>query len=142
DIWLTVLLILLVLGGRDYALNWYLISGPHPVVPPGSTLAELRQALHPIGLARMAAGNPSGVTGALEFIVGVLIVGTEYSWGTLRTVLTVGPGRLETFTAKALCLIIVMGIATVLRYLVAAGCSILFGSLDHQALVWPSVLEN
>src|SRR5207237_8042571 len=25
--------------------------------------------------------------------------------------------------------------------LVAAGCSILFGSLDHQALVWPSLVE-
>jgi ABC-type transport system involved in multi-copper enzyme maturation permease subunit len=140
-VWMTVLLILVVLAGRDYALNWYLISGPHPVVPPDTTLEELRRALHPIGLARIAAGNPSGVTGALEFIVGVLIVGTEYSWGTLRTVLTVGPGRLETFAAKALSLVAVMGIATLLRYVVAAGCSVLFGTLDHQALVWPPVVE-
>jgi ABC-type transport system involved in multi-copper enzyme maturation permease subunit len=140
-VWLTVLLILVVLAGRDYALNWYLIGVAHPVVPPDSTLEELRRALHPIGLARMAAGNPSGVTGALEFIVGVLIVGTEYSWGTLRTVLTVGPGRLETFTAKALCLILVMGIATILRYLVAAACSVVFATLDHQAIVWPPVVE-
>ena len=34
-----------------------------------------------------------------------------------------------------------MGIATVLRYLVAAGCSVLFGALDHQALVWPPAIE-
>jgi hypothetical protein len=34
-----------------------------------------------------------------------------------------------------------MGIATLLRYVVAAGCSVLFGTLDHQALVWPPVVE-
>jgi ABC-2 type transport system permease protein len=140
-IWLAVLLILIVLAGRDYALNWYLVSGPNPVVPPGSTLGDVRQALHPIGLARVAAANGSGITGALEFIVGVLIVGTEYTWGTLRTVLTVGPSRLQTFTAKALCLALVTGIATVLRYLVAAGCSALFVTLDHQAMVWPPAVE-
>jgi ABC-2 type transport system permease protein len=140
-VWLAVLLILIVLAGGDYALNWYLIGGPHPAVPRGSTVAELRQALYPIGLARVAAGNGSGMTGALEFIIGVLIVGTEYSWGTLRTVLTVGPSRLETFAAKALCLALVTGIATVLRYIVGAASSVLFVTLDHQAIVWPPVAE-
>jgi ABC-2 type transport system permease protein len=140
-VWLALLLILVVLAGRDYALNWYLVSGPNAQLPAGATLADLRQALYPIGLTRMAAGNPSGITAALEFVVGVLIVGTEYSWGTLRSVLTVGPSRLETFCAKALCLGLVTGIATVLRYPVAAACSVLFATLDHQALVWPPAAE-
>lgn len=140
-VWLALLLILVVLAGRDYALNWYLVSGPNAQAPTGSTLADLRQALYPIGLTRMAAGNPSGITAALEFVVGVLIVGTEYSWGTLRSVLTVGPSRLDTFSAKALCLALVTGVATVLRYPVAAGCSVLFATLDHQAIVWPPAVE-
>ncbi len=140
-VWLTVLVILVVLAGRDYALTWYVASGPNPIVPAGSTLAQLRQALHPMGLVHMAAGNPNGITGALEFVLGVLIVGAEYTWGTLRTVLTVGPGRLQTFAAKALCLAVVTAIATVLRYLVAVGCSALFGTLDNQPLVWPPLVE-
>jgi len=139
-IWLTVLLILVVLAGRDYALNWYLINRPTPVVPPGLTLAGLREALYPSGLAR-AAANGNGITAALEFIIGVLIVGTEYSWGTLRTVLTVGPGRLETFIAKAACLALVTGVATVSRYLVAAGCGVLLATLDHRVIVWPPLTE-
>lgn len=140
-VWLTVLVILLVLAVRDYALGWYMISGPNPVSVPGSTPAQLREALYPIGLVRMAAGNPNGITGALEFVLGVLIVGAEYTWGTLRTVLTVGPSRLQTFAAKALCLAAVAAIVTVLRYLVAAGSSALFASLDNQPLVWPAPVE-
>jgi ABC-type transport system involved in multi-copper enzyme maturation permease subunit len=138
---LALLLILVVLAGRDYALNWYLVSGPNAPVPTGATLADLRQALYPAGLVRAAAGNPSGITGALEFVIGVLIVGAEYSWGTLRSVLTAGPSRLETFCAKALSLVVVTGIATGLRYPVAAGCSVLFATLDHRAIVWPSAVE-
>ena len=140
-IWLTVLLILVVLAGRDYGLNWYLFNRPKPVLPPGLTLAGLQEVLYPIGLARVAAANGNGITAALEFIIGVLIVGTEYSWGTLRTVLTVGPGRLETFTAKALSLALVTGIATLSRYLVAAGCSTLLATLGHQGIVWPPPTE-
>jgi len=140
-VWLTVLVILLVLAVRDYALSWYMITGPSSVSVPGSTLGQLREALHPIGLVRMAAGNPNAITGALEFVLGVLIVGAEYTWGTLRTVLTVGPSRLQTFAAKALCLALVAGIMTLLRYLVAAGSSVLFVSLDHQPAVWPPPVE-
>src|SRR5207245_11629784 len=136
-----VVVILVARAGRDYALNLYTLNGPNPVAPPGSDLAALRQALHPSGLVRMATGNPNGITGALEFVLGVLIVGAEYTWGTLRTVLTVGPSRLQTFAAKALCLALVTGIATVLRYVVAAGSSALLGTVDHQPLVWPPLVE-
>ena len=114
-VWLTVLVILVVLAGRDYALTWYSVSGPGSGSLPGPTLRQLREALLPIGLVRMAAGNPNGITGALEFVLGVLIVGAEYTWGTLRTVLTVGPSRFQTFVAKALCLAVVAGIVTLLR---------------------------
>jgi len=68
-------------------------------------------------------------------------VGIEYSWGTLRTVLTVGPSRLQTFFAKAVCLALVTAIATLLRYLVAAGCSVLVVTLDGQPIVWPPAVE-
>ena len=36
--------------------------------------------------------------GVLALMLGVLTLGSEYGWGTLRTLFTQGPGRLRVFT--------------------------------------------
>src|SRR5262245_27573534 len=38
--------------------------------------------------------------GVLALMLGVLTAGSEYGWGTLKTLFTQGPGRLHVFGAK------------------------------------------
>jgi ABC-2 type transport system permease protein len=42
--------------------------------------------------------------GVLELMLGVLAFGSEYGWGTLKTLFTQRPGRLHVFGAKLLAL--------------------------------------
>jgi ABC-2 type transport system permease protein len=42
--------------------------------------------------------------GVFALMLGVLLFGSEYNWGTLRTILVQRPGRLEVFAAKLLAL--------------------------------------
>lgn len=101
---------------RDYTLThlfWVL---------PGSSGGGSQAASTPT-FTQLAVGDPAGLTGALEFIVGVLVMGSEYSWGTLRTVLTCRPSRLQFLAGK----LAVMGLTVVslvaIRYLAAAAAS-------------------
>ena len=46
--------------------------------------------------------------GALAIMLGVMSVGGEYGWGTLKTIFTQRPGRLQVFASKLLALGIVL----------------------------------
>jgi ABC-2 type transport system permease protein len=50
----------------------------------------------------------TGVGGVFALMLGVLTFGSEYGWGTLRTVFVQRPGRLHVFGAKLLALAVAL----------------------------------
>ena len=62
----------------------------------------------PMLLPDRLVGNSLGglpvFLGAIVLILGVLVVGGEYGWGTWKTVLSQGPTRLEVYAGKLLAL--------------------------------------
>jgi ABC-type transport system involved in multi-copper enzyme maturation permease subunit len=76
--------------------------------------------------------------GVLALMLGVLAVGSEYGWGTLRALLTQRPGRLHVFGAKLLALAValvpfvlaVFGVAAVAGYAIAVR--------EGVDVTWPS----
>lgn len=88
-------------------------SGLPPPVPghrrlaaqPGAGRLARRAAAKPQHLVRMSLGTASGGVGsAVALILGVLAVGGEYGWSTLKSVLTQRPGRVSGFLGKAAAL--------------------------------------
>jgi|Tabmets5t2r1_1033131.scaffolds.fasta_scaffold00331_2 ABC-2 type transport system permease protein len=93
---------------------------------PGQTPLE---ELLPDRLAGHLSGGFPFFGGVFALMLGVLTFGSEYGWGTLRTVLVQRPGRLRVFTAKLLALaaalvpfvLAVFALGTVASYAIAWG---------------------
>ena len=116
-----------------YSSNWYLATHP--------TTAERAVALgslYPDQFVNnvMGAGFPLGA--ALAIVLGAIISGSEYSWGTLKTMFTQGPGRLTTFAGRAVVFWVWMGVMTAILFAVGAGYSAVIATLNSQPLVWPA----
>ena len=77
--------------------------------------------------------------GTFAIMLGVLSVGSEYGWGTLKTLFTQRPGRLQVFASKLLALGIVLLPFVLISFAVGAVAS---GGVAYQegaSIDWPSV---
>ncbi len=145
--WVLVLVwaTLVILFG--YLLTYSFVSAPEDA--PREQRAqqeafneELLTTLMPENLLENLFGNGTfAIGGAIVLILGSLAAGSEYGWGTVKTILTQRPSRLSTFFGKLLGL----GVILVLFVLVglAAGSlgSLAVASFEDAALDWPPVRE-
>ena len=74
-------------------------------------------------------------------VLGALIAGSEYSWGTLKTVFTQRPGRLATLTGRLVVFQVWMAIMTAIIFGVGAGYSAVIASFEGHAIVWPAAID-
>jgi ABC-type transport system involved in multi-copper enzyme maturation permease subunit len=98
------------------------------------SLAELL----PEGLVgTLLAGFPF-FGGVLALMLGVLTVGSEYGWGTLKTLFTQGPGRLRVFAAKLIAVAAVLLVFVLVVYVLAAVASWAIAVNEGAEVAWPS----
>ena len=100
---------------------------PYVTYLNGSDEEALAEVLPGDLVANLVAGFPF-FGGVLALMLGVLAVGSEYGWGTLKTLLVQRPGRLGVFGAK----LIALALALVPFVLVAFG----LGTLASLAIAW------
>ena len=77
--------------------------------------------------------------GVLALMLGVLTVGSEYGWGTLKTLFTQGPGRLRVFAAKLIAVAAVLLVFVLVVYVLAAVASWAIAVNEGAEVAWPSV---
>lgn len=75
--------------------------------------------------------------GAIVLILGVLTLGSDYGWGTLKTLFTQRPGRLRVFAAKLLALTIALVPFVLVVFVMGAIASDVIARREHAAIVWP-----
>jgi ABC-2 type transport system permease protein len=76
--------------------------------------------------------------GVLALMLGVLAFGSEYGWGTLRTLFTQRPGRLNVFGAKLLALAVALVPFVLAVFAVAALASCAVALREGVDVAWPS----
>jgi len=76
--------------------------------------------------------------GVLALMLGVLTFGSEYGWGTLRTLFTQRPGRLHVFGAKLLALAVVLVPFVLVIFAVGVGASSVIALREGANFDWPS----
>lgn len=79
--------------------------------------------------------------GALALILGALSAGSEYGWGTVKTALTQGPGRLNVLGGMLAALGLALVGMVALTFAVSAGASAIVASIESAPYDWPSVSE-
>jgi ABC-2 type transport system permease protein len=76
--------------------------------------------------------------GVFALMLGVLAFGSEYGWGTLKTLFTQGPGRLRVVGAKLLALAVVLIPFVLVAFAVSALASVVIAFREGADIAWPS----
>jgi ABC-2 type transport system permease protein len=75
--------------------------------------------------------------GVLALMLGVLTVGSEYGWGTLKTLLTQGPGRLRIFGANLIAVAAVLLVFVLVVFALGALASWAIAVNEGADVSWP-----
>jgi ABC-2 type transport system permease protein len=136
--WLLLAVAVVLSLTFGYAIPYAGLSGATSG-PPGSDRGLA--AMLPDAFLGSALGGLPIFVGALALIFGVLVAGSEYGYGTWKTILVQHPSRVAVYGAK-LVTVAIAALAVVLALFAAtAGASALVASLEGQALVWPPLTD-
>ena len=126
-----------------YAFNWIQLSFPSAKFHPegGLTIAQLKTVLYPINFVKNSLEGVGIVGSILTLILGALVVGSEFGWGTVKTVYTQRPGRLQTLAGQVAVVSVITAIFTVAFYSVAAVASLGIALGDHAIITWPATID-
>lgn len=91
----------------------------------------------PANLVGNAVGGFALFGGALAMILGALVAGSEYGWGTVKTVFTQRPGRLPIFGGTLAALAVVLLGSVLVSFVVAAGASATVAAAESLPMDWP-----
>jgi ABC-type transport system involved in multi-copper enzyme maturation permease subunit len=136
---ISVLLALAILLG--YAITWLIYTYPPPGssqgLPPGTTLADFKVALYPQNFVRQTLSQWGVLGGVFALIVGVLMQGSEYGWGTIKTLYTQRSGRLTMLSGKIAALAVVVAVMVVALFAVDAASSSAVAWVDGKTIGFP-----
>jgi ABC-type transport system involved in multi-copper enzyme maturation permease subunit len=74
-------------------------------------------------------------------ILGALVAGSEYGWGSLKTVLTQRPGRLAVFGGTLAALGAILLAVVLVSFAVSAGASATLAAAEGLPIQWPPVAD-
>lgn len=118
-----------------YLLPWLVVDGGAQGDP-----AALASVL-PVGMVPTAISGFALFGGALALVLGALVSGSEYGWGTVKTILTQRPGRLPLLGGLVGALAAVMLAMVALTFALSAGASSLVALVEGAPLEWPGIGE-
>lgn len=144
-VWVSLIIFLGLAIGLGYILVWYIYSHPPPraadSLPRGVTFADLKVGLYPAAFVRHTLGQWGTLGGVFALILGVLSQGSEYGWGTVKTLFTQHPGRLALLAGKLLALVVLVLAMAIALFAVDAGSSWLIASVEGKAVSWPALQD-
>ncbi|MGH3425045.1 MAG: ABC transporter permease subunit [Nocardioidaceae bacterium] len=108
-------------------------SGPAPSASPSDQLA----ATLPDQVVGSTIGGFPVFAGALALVLGALVFGGEYGWGTVKTVLTQRPGRLTALAGQAVALLLAVLAGVLAMFALSALSSSAIALAEERALDWP-----
>jgi ABC-2 type transport system permease protein len=107
----------------------------------GESPAQLLADVLPTRLVPNTLGGFPIFAGAIALIIGGLAVGSEYGWGTLKTVLTQRPRRLSVMGGKLLAIITTVLAFVMVVFALNALWSWVIATTEGRPADWPSVLD-
>ncbi len=135
-VWVVGALVIALLVAFQYLLP-YVVYATVPRGMPRGVLNALKQSLLLGYFPGSATSFLAGLGGALALILGVLSVGSEYGWGTVKTILTQRPGRISVFSGKALAVVLTLIVLVVLSFAAALLSSIVLTRVLGESVQMP-----
>lgn len=104
----------------------------------GDTRAGLLVEMLPPALPVVLVQGLPMFGGALALVLGAIVAGNGYGWGTWKTIFTQGPSRPATVGGSLVALTIAVLGSLALTLVLFAGVSLLVAGTESQAVTWPS----
>lgn len=103
--------------------------------------ADILASIIPSGiLTTLTSGFPF-YGGVIALMLGVLALGSEFGWGTIKTMYTIGPGRLRLFAAKMVAVAVMLVLFVLAEFAFGAVISAVIAAAEGAAIDWPSVAD-
>jgi ABC-2 type transport system permease protein len=130
----TWLLLALAFGvGVPYIVALALSGDPEQA----TSSAELLDALVPGELVVTGIGLFPLFGGAIMVVLGALVIGNEYRWGTLNLILTQRPRRWQVLGGHAVALTVVTLLLVLATFVVMALATALVAAVEGRSQGWP-----
>ncbi|WP_280370683.1 ABC transporter permease subunit [Nocardia wallacei] len=114
-------------------------SGDSTRMSNGQSREVLLQLMLPAAVPEVFTQGMAMFGGALMLVLGALVVGSGYGWGSWKTVLTQGPSRLSVVGGTVVALVVVVIGLVLAAFVIDTGVAAVIGSLQHGSLALPSV---
>jgi ABC-type transport system involved in multi-copper enzyme maturation permease subunit len=95
----------------------------------------------PANLVGNAVAGYALFGGAIVMILGALVAGSEYGWGTLKTVLTQRPGRTSVYAGSLVSLAAVLLALVLVGFGLSAAASATIATAESLPLAWPAATD-
>ena len=113
-------------------------SGDSSFATEGATRASLLAEMMPANVPSVFVQGMPMFGGALMLVLGAMVAGNGYGWGTWKTVFTQGPSRTSAVVGSLVALTVFV-VATMLTSLALdVGLSLLIATTESQAIVLPT----
>jgi ABC-2 type transport system permease protein len=116
------------------------VTGDENPQTDGVPRGEILRGMLPERVLDNTIGGYPIFAGALALVLGAIVVGGEYTWGTLKTILTQRPGRAAVLAAQFLALATMVAVWVLGIFVACAVCSIGIAAVENGATDWPSVI--
>ncbi|MBB5913327.1 ABC-type transport system involved in multi-copper enzyme maturation permease subunit [Nocardia transvalensis] len=113
-------------------------SGDSTRMSNGQPRDVLMQLMLPAAVPEVFTQGMAMFGGALMLVLGALVIGSGYGWGSWKTVLTQGPSRIAVVGGSVAALAVVVVGLVCAAFVIDLGVAALIGTLQHQALALPS----
>jgi ABC-2 type transport system permease protein len=141
-VWVTVGAWLALAAMFGYIFNYVsYATGDTSFSNEGATTASLLAELMPANVPSVLIQGTPMFGGALMMVLGALVAGSGYGWGTWKTVFTQRPSRtaagLGSLVALTLTVIGLVAVTLVMCF----GFSLGIAALETQSVVWPGAVD-
>lgn len=141
-VWVCVGMLLLLALLIGYVLLWFVYTNPPAGstqgLPPGTKLSDFKVSLYPPNLVKETLSMWGDLGGVFALILGVLVQGSEYGWGTIKTLFTQRSGRLAMLTGKLVALAVILLVMVIALFAVDAAASYVVASIDGKDTAFPA----
>ena len=140
-VWVCVVILVLVLILVGYGIEYFIYTYTKPPKPTATTpvldYAYLKRALYPTHFHQNVMSGGAQLGGVLMMIIGVLLQGSEYGWGTVKTVFTQRPPRWLVLLSRLSVLATIAVLVAALLLAVGAALSWLLANIDGKSAGFP-----
>ena len=138
-VWVVVAAWMLLDALFTFVFNWIsYASGSTSFSNEGESKAYLLASILPGNLAQNLPQGMPMFGGALMMVLGAIVAGNGYGWGTWKTAFTQGPSRTSTVLGSILALVTAVSGLLVVTIAMDVAFSLVIAGTESQAVHWPS----